>query len=574
MEFTPAQLALIDVNESTFLEACPGGGKTQSIIERFVSRLREDPRRGVGLISFTNAVIDEAHARGVSQPGLLATPNFIGTIDAFINRFIVRPRFTIERCVVPRFFSHWGQVPGSSVRVAGIQGEYRLDWFKIALSGQTVLSAGSVPTDQRYLVSNLASWQVTRLEAEAKRRWLNYTRQGILDAAASRAFMTDYLANPDYRRQLVDLLGHRFSEIIIDEVQDCCDEDVALLDLILEAGVRLVAVGDPHQAIFGFRGASSGRLHGLTARLDQAGRLNDNFRSSPSICALVSSLRSSDRVDRSAGDTSSEQLPVMVLPYARESQIADSVVGLAGQLGVPNKEVVVLAHSTSVARRSAGAGAQPKNSSSNLVELARTVGQLQDSLSSRRIQAEALGHLQRLLKHLASDSLAAVDEVAFFAAIGMSERQYSELCLRVARTLPSPRAVKPSEFQAAVLGRSELAVLGLTARRLARLKSDDWAGTLDAVPEGRIAYSTIHSFKGLQRSMAVVVVPPRKAGTPDEDDGVACWTAGLEGEARNVLYVGVSRPRRVATIAVHNSRLSEVESNLTRDGVPYQVVAS
>src|SRR5262245_52092121 len=89
--FTDPQRELIEKPGSVLVEACPGAGKTQCIVERFVQRPGADARRGVALLSFTNAAINEARVRCAERSDLLAAPNFVGTIDSFINRYIVSP---------------------------------------------------------------------------------------------------------------------------------------------------------------------------------------------------------------------------------------------------------------------------------------------------------------------------------------------------------------------------------------------------------------------------------------------------------------------------------------------------
>src|SRR5699024_5574564 len=92
MEFTSAQRSLIESESGGFFEACPGAGKTQTIVERFVQRGdSENSQRGVALITFTNAAAEEAQRRCAHEPELLRAPNFVGTIDSFIIRFFAAP---------------------------------------------------------------------------------------------------------------------------------------------------------------------------------------------------------------------------------------------------------------------------------------------------------------------------------------------------------------------------------------------------------------------------------------------------------------------------------------------------
>src|SRR5690242_19019607 len=118
--FTGPQRELIEARRSTYVEACPGAGKTQAIVQRFIDRPVRHPRKGTALISFTNAAIDEARRRCVARPELLEVPNFVGTIDSFINRFLVAPTFLARRKMAPSFSDSWATVPHSQVAVKGV----------------------------------------------------------------------------------------------------------------------------------------------------------------------------------------------------------------------------------------------------------------------------------------------------------------------------------------------------------------------------------------------------------------------------------------------------------------------
>jgi DNA helicase-2/ATP-dependent DNA helicase PcrA len=112
-------------------------------------------------------------------------------------------------------------------------------------------------------------------------RWNNLVASGMLAASASRVMLRRYLDDEELGNTLAELLAHRFSEAIVDEIQDCCEEDLLVLELLRHAGVGLVVVGDPDQAIYGFRTQSPKHLPEFLATLDAGDRLNGNFRSSP-----------------------------------------------------------------------------------------------------------------------------------------------------------------------------------------------------------------------------------------------------------------------------------------------------
>jgi superfamily I DNA/RNA helicase len=56
--------------------------------------------------------------------------------------------------------------------------------------------------------------------------------------------------------------------VFVDEAQDVSATQRAMLARMLKPGGRLIAVGDPHQAIYGFRGADSESMNQITKRFD------------------------------------------------------------------------------------------------------------------------------------------------------------------------------------------------------------------------------------------------------------------------------------------------------------------
>lgn len=98
-ELSAEQKSALELNVR-LVEACPGAGKTRAIVQRY--KLRADTSdRGVALLSFTNAAIDEATARSSDRPDLLRAPHFVGTFDTFLHRYIVTPNESAALMKIP-----------------------------------------------------------------------------------------------------------------------------------------------------------------------------------------------------------------------------------------------------------------------------------------------------------------------------------------------------------------------------------------------------------------------------------------------------------------------------------------
>jgi DNA helicase-2/ATP-dependent DNA helicase PcrA len=125
---TDAQLRLATTTTSVFVSAGPGAGKTHALIARLLDPPQPEARRGVAMLSFTHAVVDEATRRAAARPAILRTPNFVGTIDSFINTFIVGPEFATLHHRAPRFYSGRAELPGALFNVG--TRILSLEWFE------------------------------------------------------------------------------------------------------------------------------------------------------------------------------------------------------------------------------------------------------------------------------------------------------------------------------------------------------------------------------------------------------------------------------------------------------------
>src|SRR3954454_13121204 len=120
-EPTPEQRAFAQHPHGAFVQACPGGGKTRTIVQR-VQNLAPGlpPRKGIAVLSFTNSAIDEflAKCRMLGLDAMARHPNFVGTFDAFLRQFFISPYGLQGVNVRPTVVDSWNTL-GVEIRLRG-----------------------------------------------------------------------------------------------------------------------------------------------------------------------------------------------------------------------------------------------------------------------------------------------------------------------------------------------------------------------------------------------------------------------------------------------------------------------
>jgi len=212
------------------VRAGPGAGKTRVLVQRAAGLVEEGaPPTRVLMITFTRKAAGEMAQRLAGQHPA-AAPVKVSTFHA-LGREILAQALGRELVVL-----------GEDER-AGIIKEL------------------STALEMRPSQAELA---LTRLKQEVRPKpgpdlaplWLAY--EGVL--AARQALDLDDLVRRAVLAlqegpELARAWAGRFDHVLVDEYQDSNPAQVALLKHLLSGGASLAAIGDPDQAIYGFRGA-------------------------------------------------------------------------------------------------------------------------------------------------------------------------------------------------------------------------------------------------------------------------------------------------------------------------------
>ncbi len=260
--------------------AGPGSGKTKTLTIKVARMLTEDvqPPRGLACITYNNQCARELRRRlgalGVEDGRRAA----IGTLHSFCLKHIVLPYARIAGMSLP-----------DPLRVATTE-EREASWTAAV---ENVVGADENPRDwmfrcdfyrRTHLDRDKPEWRgdyesAARVIEEYESRLLN---SGLIDF---ELMVLVGLQLAERHAWIRKALRARFPVLVVDEYQDLGRAlHRIVLCLCLTARMRLLAVGDPDQSIYGFTGAEPALLQDL-AKQDgvETVRLQLNYRCGPTI---------------------------------------------------------------------------------------------------------------------------------------------------------------------------------------------------------------------------------------------------------------------------------------------------
>ncbi len=282
----PAQRKAVQVlNRPLLIVAGPGTGKTRTLTVRiaYLVRVKGVSPEHILAITFTNRASEEMQERLVGLLGEeLATRITVRTFHAF-GAMLLRRYGTLLN-ISPHFVLLTGEERHQLLRkirpdLSARQADACLtaiDRAKGQLLSPEALSDG--PSSS----SPAVSWPVPDFVAVYAAYESAMRAAAALDYADLVALSVRLL---ETNAQVLAELQARYRWISVDEYQDVNHAQYRLLRLLTAAGANVAVIGDPDQAIYGFRGAD--RSYFLRFRQDypdaKVVRLTQNYRSPQAI---------------------------------------------------------------------------------------------------------------------------------------------------------------------------------------------------------------------------------------------------------------------------------------------------
>lgn len=240
------RLAAAATGAHTFIVAAPGTGKTTVAAERYgVSRyLGSEPGLRTLGVSFARSATQELRHRVQGRWGTSAVgwPNDVKTLDA-LHCELVRHLLVTGTLRWPgghadlTVLDTWRGQTGARYLVPD-QG-----WRRVAhVNGRDVTSLGVPINRAGYVIGAKAPFEA-------------HLAAGVCTHEEIRAVLRAVFRRDDLRSEIAEYLRTTTSSLIVDEVFDANNLDVALIMLAAQSGIPTTLIGDPWQALYEFRGA-------------------------------------------------------------------------------------------------------------------------------------------------------------------------------------------------------------------------------------------------------------------------------------------------------------------------------
>lgn len=262
----PNQQAFLSSVDSCDVQAAPGHGKTTLLVAKLalLSRCWDSRVQGVCVMSHTNAAREEVERKLAHHPAasaFLGHPHFIGTVTAFIDRYIALPYLRGLGWSVHRIDDDvFAAVAGSRWRSKhALVGYARMNSGanrravehefvpKLALAPAFVCDTGVAP--QRLAIRRRHRQPGPHSQSGAA---LEELKAELVSDGYYRFCDLTALANQALEKcpALIERIRRRFPIVLLDEAQDTNGEQLTLLNHLFAADVAYQRLGDQNQTLY------------------------------------------------------------------------------------------------------------------------------------------------------------------------------------------------------------------------------------------------------------------------------------------------------------------------------------
>ncbi|MGS2764825.1 UvrD-helicase domain-containing protein [Sinomicrobium sp. M5D2P9] len=270
------------------LQAVPGSGKTTALLAKLLileTQLPLESNRGVLILSHTNKAVNEIKERiGKHCPNLFSYPNFIGTIQSFVDHFLAIPYY---ECLFKQkpiridneiFLEQLNNLLPYGSKIAlqkRLKDKYYNFLLQLFIIRQEIVDFSTFESVSIPSIGNHTNTYKNLMKTKSE-----LIKRGFLNFNDAYSFSKLYYTNCP---KIIRILQERFKYVFVDEMQDMDTHQHNLLETIFfdEGDSKSVyqRIGDINQAIY------SGEVHtddiwkfrGIPLTINGSHRLSQNI---------------------------------------------------------------------------------------------------------------------------------------------------------------------------------------------------------------------------------------------------------------------------------------------------------
>lgn len=292
--FNVKQREFIRCFNSCCMQAYAGTGKTAAIVGKLHVLAQKNARqngRGICVISHTNVAVDEIKKHVAKHyPAIMQYPNFVGTIQEFINKFLFIP-YLADRGLKIRF-----QDESRHFNKKDIQDPLvlkRVEDKDKQLNHSPNVAAAKRALNEKLKTLHISDGRLCATKDGEFNEFTDLTTKAVSQEQITTAlcaviekkqdegyflFVESFIYGNEYLKKqpiLKDALSRRFQLVLLDEAQDCSDVQLQILNNLFGDGTKNIfqQVGDVNQAI----SETKRKPDAAPLTLDQSTRFGDNL---------------------------------------------------------------------------------------------------------------------------------------------------------------------------------------------------------------------------------------------------------------------------------------------------------
>ncbi len=336
------------IDKSIDVEACPGSGKTTSLLAKLYllsERMPFENGKGICVLTHTNVAIDEIKKRlGNQADRLFQYPNFFGTIQSFVDKYLA----------IPFYASNYNKRPIAidtervAKRLLRTQLE-REDWENVKTVRSYLYANSDLPyqltfkrvEEKKYdLVKNIGGEKIQLRKPRSRTDWtadekltlyriLFRLRKQVYAESALLSYDDAYFMAQEYILdfpRIKKAISSRFSYVFIDEMQDTYTHQEAIINMIFDKNTIIQRIGDPNQAILNDSNSESAWKDSERLRITGSRRFSQPIANVLRSVALIG--------DPGLTGTGEVTIPPHIISYqnGQEIQVLEKFVSLVHDL--------------------------------------------------------------------------------------------------------------------------------------------------------------------------------------------------------------------------------------------------